>query len=401
MAHKKLNKFNKSFGSAVTSAGTSTDFLEGSNYGNTQQITIDITEETRGGSTVFRAKMRGIVDGGSWYIEWSQNELVAEASDILNEARKLTTISCDDQCIKNVAKIGYGHFLKIFPNKGCREDLTRALANKEVDRISVVSNSFIYPWGLLFPINPDAEIDKSKFLGMQCVFFRKFDDSYSNNPPPNYQISAVENMAELTFGWHNSLQEAQNIELPHIRTLAKRGDISGEHELPALQDNKGASENIEILKDAIETHRSPMIHLACHAENGEVERAKLIQLRNNARLTLSDMRIGELSLGHNPIVFLNACRLGFADPRYFASFIGYFEGIGALSIIAPECEIGDQRAAEFAKVLLDKIFIDRKDVCEALLFARLNRLSDSNDLTGLVYSLYGRPDTLIKKNIGA
>jgi CHAT domain len=110
------------------------------------------------------------------------------------------------------------------------------------------------------------------------------------------------------------------------------------------------------------------------------------------KLTYGKLELGplrELTPGTiAPLVFLNACDSAQLFPSFGDdSFVSFFLGWGARTVIGTECRMSVHFAYPFGEVLLDSV-LDGDPVGLALLRARRSFIDKRNPL-GLAYTLYG------------
>jgi CHAT domain-containing protein len=102
------------------------------------------------------------------------------------------------------------------------------------------------------------------------------------------------------------------------------------------------------------------------------------------------MEVHRVAIDGHPLVILNACRTGNNNPLYTSFFAGAFLKFGARGVVATECEVPDDFAAEFAEQLYQHLLAGRS-LGESLLSARQFFLTERNNPSGLLYSLYASP----------
>jgi len=393
--HKKTRR-NSTPSRAHTLGNIRTNFSAKAESNFVNDINIDIVPETSNDSRIFRVKVRGNGPPRSCQVRWNDEDLKAEALAMIEAIRRLTWPKVKPEDLKEVARIGYAHYREIFGSEAIRSQIESLIDRNDKIRVCVVSSSFIYPWNFLYTKDLSEEVDPNAFLGMHSVFYRRLDDINGDDEDPHFAID-IGNRADILYGWCHRLDLAVKTEIKHVRGLHRQDTLRKCVEIPELRQNDGAEKNVQIIAEQLKENKPVFIHLACHAENGSATRDRRIKIRNDTFLSELDFKNGDLQFDENPIVFLNACRLGFPDPTHFSSFIRYLESIGARSVLAPECKIGDAKASKFAVSFLNHVFLDEVDLCEALFLARRERWEVDRDLTGLVYALYGQPDAKILK----
>lgn len=365
---------------------------------NVTSLYMGVKTETYKGRDCFEFDIFGSeCNYRSWKIEWSKDDLLSEYAYISEIIRNITRNGYELSTIEELARIGYHHYNIIFPGEGVRNEIEKLIGDDKKTRVSVNSNSFIYPWSALYSIDPSQEVDPKYFLGLNSVFYRMLNPMNAEDNSPPFEIEIGQSHSALTYGWSENLPNAEAIEVNYIRQL-KEDNLSGRvTEIPAFVNNNGLDRNLKIFDASINDNKPAFIHLACHAENGKTSSQRKIQLRNATYISERDLENAKFEFSDSPIVFINACSVAFVDPNHFASLIQFLLKAGARAVLAPECRIDDERAARFAKSFLQQFFEYGMDLSDALYNARRERFDDEKDLTGIAYALYGQADAKISK----
>jgi CHAT domain-containing protein len=133
-----------------------------------------------------------------------------------------------------------------------------------------------------------------------------------------------------------------------------------------------------------------LAHLACEAiyERDFPDGSRLL-VSDEFPVSLQDMAIHDIFIHSHPLVILNACRTGNINPRHTAHFAGAFLRYGARGVVATECMVPDDFAADFAEQLYRHL-LRGESLGESMLAARRFFLGQGNP-SGLLYSMYAAP----------
>jgi CHAT domain-containing protein len=107
-------------------------------------------------------------------------------------------------------------------------------------------------------------------------------------------------------------------------------------------------------------------------------------------VTLMDIDVYDIRVAGHPLVILNACETGSANPLYTSYFAGAFLKLGARGVVATECPVPDTFAAAFAKQLYAHLLSGRP-LGASLLAARRHFLDQDHNPAGLLYAMYAPP----------
>jgi hypothetical protein len=132
-------------------------------------------------------------------------------------------------------------------------------------------------------------------------------------------------------------------------------------------------------------------HLACHAyyEAGSSKYTR-ITLSDEFDISLFDMENCDFAIDGHPLVIMNACETGNLNPLYTGNFAREFLRYGAGGVVATECAIPDDFAADFAEQLYTRLLAG-EPLGESLLVTRRYFLEKHNNPLGLLYSMYASP----------
>lgn len=291
------------------------------------------------------------------------------------------------------------YFSDIFENTSIREIIRSKCDSSTPPRILFYSDEFFFPWEVLHLGSNTGNIHD--FLGFRARITRIVRQ-------PKGRTNIIGNMSwpatgkYASIGWCSTLSSVVTKELPYMRSLKDRfsmapgGSSPSIHEIGQLNGNEDPLENVKAFFDEISNAQAPILHLACHAENGPTDRNRYFQVRNRTKISHSSIkRYLEKEkihpLIHNPFVFFNACEASVADPKVQNYFPKLYFSLGARSFLAPQCIVNGSFAAQFAEQFYNEWSKGPKQLGEALLDARLNSLSSGNPAS-LAYALYGQEE---------
>jgi hypothetical protein len=298
------------------------------------------------------------------------------------------------EVIRDIAEIGYYAFCRIFRDDELREEMKNILGQSSHLVLGVVADpTFAAPWELMCSEKPNESSTATCLWGMRHIIKRMIphngsrlrlsaDIEYSGNP----QICLVADA---------SLQYVKDREIPFLENAAKSGkiDLFRLRTLIASQRR----EELDYFVNHLRT-QFHLVHFACHAVvDVEMPGRSYINVPEDFHFALSDMEVRRPVFSEDgPLVFLNACETGNLNPLYTSSFVNAILNAGARGVIATECPIPDEFAADFAVALLTSLF-EGKELGQSLLQARREFWEKYHNPTGLLYSLYADPSIRLKR----
>jgi len=140
-----------------------------------------------------------------------------------------------------------------------------------------------------------------------------------------------------------------------------------------------------------------LAHVACHAVAEVSPSDSYIELSKGFCISLQDMTVYKLQINNAPLIVLNGCHTGNIDPLYVSNIAGKFIESGARGVIATECAVPDELAAEFTEQLYIRL-LSGEELGASLITARWHLLKNgSSPPTGLMYALYAPPHFRLSK----
>ncbi len=284
-----------------------------------------------------------------------------------------------------LAELGNYAFRKVFGGGGTADVMRKVLGR--TSSLQVVSEDFFLPWELLYPdLEPPLSYDG--FLGLNRVVGRAVlrPTRHEDFLEPAIPCGDQPRLGLLTYG---GLPGVLAREVPFFDQLAREGRII----LCRLQALDAGRKPDEI-KHFCHFWKEPLAvaHLACEAIYDEAfhPRSHLL-LSDEFPVSLQDMEIYDLVIDSHPLVILNGCRTGRCHPLSTSHFAGAFLQCGARGVVATECHVPDDFAADFAERLYCHL-LDGRPLGESLLAARQFFLTEHGDPSGLLYSMYASPE---------
>lgn len=299
--------------------------------------------------------------------------IVRYARDVLRRERPASEL----------AAVGYGAFVKLFPDQAIRDRVADLLAENDGCRIQVVGKAHIFPWNFLH-VRGEADPDPRWFWGARARIKRTFVNA-TNVPPPAAMSAKV---PTVQIGACSALAGVTGHEVPHLQQMPP--DVATTKMLPRFA-GEDRHKNVVNLRKLMMSESADIIHFACHGEKGGGGTAASFTIDDDLEVR-SDLLFAQPGpLSKAPLIFLNACEMAAQALDSEATFtIGFLEN-GARAVLAPECHVSNERSAAFACVVYDKLLRERKPLVDAVREATNEMLSDE-ELTGLMYAIHGQAE---------
>lgn len=332
----------------------------------------------------------------SFNIDWSPKDLHDRYEHLSNQLYNICKrpIKNESKVLSAIAQITYGHFSSILPPE-IQTTILELLSVENPTYIEIVSDSFIYPWSFLYTKPPTENVSLSNFFGSKIVTGRTFKKSAPPKSFPRPEINLSKDQLHLVFGWYNRLKHCNEIEVPYFNKLKIQHPQIYIDEIPEIVANQPHLDRAKEFQRKLQNKSPIIIHLACRAENGTLEKDRAIYLRNECKISQQDLMNIDFTLPQAPVVFLNACELGVAGGLHISTFIRFLFSAGGRTVVAPDSLIGDWSASHFSTRFYEKFLIDRSDIVNALHSTRLDLWRTDKDLSGFLYALYGQPDACL------
>jgi hypothetical protein len=268
--------------------------------------------------------------------------------------------------------------LAIFGVEGCNT-LNNELNRMNSKRIQIYSNDFIIPWEILCTA-PDENCNINDIWGLKYIVFK-----YLKTSSPKQRYFKYIGLPSFSLFSCKSLNSFESVELPYFASLDSKFILLNEFE-PVYENTHRHSMNR--LCDYLRRNFN-ILHFSCHAYEEDNHILKYLLLKDDFKLTTLDLAAMEEScLKSEPLVVLNACTTGVSRPASIFNFPMSFYKLGARVVVATECLVEDALAAEFSKKFYQYFVQEKRNLGESVLAVR-HDLMKLNDLSGLIYSIYG------------
>jgi hypothetical protein len=295
-----------------------------------------------------------------------------------------------------LAEIGKRTFRRVF---GDSSNFNRILTSLHQDptrpcSIAIISEEFFLPWELIYPTEPSEDpfepIYCDHFWGMRYIIHRTVPNSTFHDS------TTIPHRPKLGLLTDKGLPSVEEKEIPFFNKLQKDGKIC----LLLLPDLDPEKEKLEELRKLKTFWRQTLhlAHFACHAYcEGERPHTPIIQVSVYFPISLGEMEEYGIGIGRSingsPLIIMNGCKTGKTNPLYTSSdFASMFLGRGALGVVATECEVPDNFAADFAEQLYNRLLNSRMPLGKSLWDTRKHFWNQEYpNPSGLLYSMYGPP----------
>ncbi len=323
---------------------------------------------------------------------WKWADFEAELDALGPYARLLSKPgAATTDVIQEIAARGKILFEKVFATEAARSAIRDACASEGATEILFYCEGFALCWPLLYLGDDIQNVNVEKFLGMRASILRTLQSTTNELSQSRRNDSPAGSAVQLNYAWDKSFEEIQARERPYMVGLAT---TLGEprvsiFEVPALESNGPPFVQVKVLFDDLNRKNPKIIHLSCHYETGEELASKRFRLRDGAFVTFHQMSAADVKFSSRPLLFFNACKVASLRPDRTENFPEYCMRIGAECIIAPEFEVHDSGAADMAEIFYKKLIKERQSVSDSLHSAKVYLWTEKNNLTGLLYAVYG------------
>src|SRR6266568_6624824 len=280
-----------------------------------------------------------------------------------------------------LAQKGTFAFKKIF-SKGVPREIVRE-ALKVGSIIQVTSEDFLIPWELLYDGPLGSQVDAFYFWGMQYIISRTL---IREARPGDFTEPTLSRRPRVGLIAYDGLEHVVEKEIPFLQKLQQQEQIylSSLHSLDSSQHDKGLEDFKHFLNEELQ-----VIHLACHAREGELLNESYLLISDEFSVTMQDFDVLDFDIEHKPLVILNACLSGTISPLHTSNWAVLFWKHGARGVLATEFHVPDWFAASFIENLYYQL-LSRKPIGEALLATRHYLWMKKRNPLGLGYALYSR-----------
>ena len=288
--------------------------------------------------------------------------------------------------LRFLAEVGNYAFRRVFSHHDARTAIRELVELSQHISIQVASEDFFLPWELVYPFSPEKP-SYEHFWGMNYIISRVIVQEARPGAfvSPIIPVTDCPKLGLLTYCRLPSVAEK---EIPFFEKLHSDGKIALV-KLRALDPGKRREEFKEFKTFWAES--LDLAHFACHAfYEDELPDLSYILLSDEFPITLMDMEVNDIVINGHPLVILNACETGNLKPLYTSFFAGALLKYGARGVVATECAVPDDFAADFAQRLYAHLLAG-EPLGESLLATRRYFLEEYQNPSGLLYSMYAPP----------
>jgi hypothetical protein len=311
--------------------------------------------------------------------------LRSAAGDLVPQHRGETTPTDPTSIVLPLAELGRYALKRVFGSPQAFEAIEGIITSDRETHSQIISEDFLLPWNWLYPLSPDEALSFDHFWGMNHVISRLIvqDSRFETITGP-----AIEGTSQAKVGLiaDRRLAAVAEQEIPFFERLA--GDSRIELLRFRVLDRMNRVEQIRALRDFLH-NAFDLLHIACHAYYDEdTPSSSFIEMRGDFLISLLDMEVYDISLNGHPLVIWNAAGADAVGPTYSAGFPAWFLRRGAKGVIAPEANLSDDFAADFAAQLYQRL-LEGQSIGQSLLAARRHFWETSANPLGLLYSMFG------------
>ncbi|MEM8719034.1 MAG: CHAT domain-containing protein [Cyanobacteria bacterium P01_G01_bin.39] len=325
------------------------------------------------------------------------NEQLQQAIDEI--ARNNQQEAPTEKELVNLSKVGHRAFVRVFSDSDARTAIKEFISSNPEVSIQVVSEDFFLPWELIYPTSLYKPFSCDHFWGMNYLISRTIIQDARSGAFVSPEIS-FNTCPKLGMLLYSGLPSVDKKEVPFFKQL----DANGQLKLIQLR-------SLDPDPDKMETEFQEfgnfwresfdLAHFACHAAyDSSSPNSSSILLSEEFQIPLSDMDTYEIKIDGHPLIIMNACETGNCNPLYTSNFATAFLKYGARGVVATECNVPDDFAADFAKKLYNHLLAG-EPLGKSLLAARRYFWQNHKNPSGLLYSMYAPPSIRLVKAGGS
>jgi hypothetical protein len=285
-------------------------------------------------------------------------------------------------------------------------DRLRELSKEHTLDVKIVSDSFMFPWQLMYDRKDDGPADPDGFWGFKHII------QYM----PEFSAGGL-------VGFGNEI--SCDGDLPIAVVYDKNIDTQFGFPVVANQrklftETSGISVNELLTKDQVFTlfrdeNAPPVIYLYIHnvslfpTETGKDAQGKELPFGtdgsqlfvSDGAVTLRDIKrradVERPPFKNAPLVFVNACQSAELQPGQYDGLLPYLMQRGARGAIGTEVNTPVNFAARFGAELIAEFAKGEKTLGELLLEKRRFYRDTHNNIMGLIYALYSSGDLIVER----
>ena len=316
-----------------------------------------------------------------------QEAMQAVTTEMSNN-QKLASSKLDKE-VRALAELGNFAFKRVFSHPDALSIIQQLLNLGRRVSIQVASEDFFLPWELMYPQNVDEPLSCEHFWGMNLIISRVIVQEHRPGAfvSPVIVVTPRPCLGLLTY---DRLTGVTQKEIPFFRQLAAEGKI----ELLHLRDlDPNPAKKAQEIREFRNFWQNPLnlAHFACHAiYDDKAPEKSYVLLTDRFAVSLMDIDVYEVAITGHPLIVMNACETGNLNPLYTSHFAAMLLKHGARGVVATECAVPDDFAADFVQQLYAHLLAG-ETLGDSLLAARRYFLEERDNPSGLLYSMYAPP----------
>ena len=288
---------------------------------------------------------------------------------------------------RELNRIGQRLYRELFPPELRRE--YREFCGK-VHTLQIVSDEPWIPWELIKPYDDDGELIDHDFLCLQYELARWVSPA-AKVPAAEITVEALACIAPTDSGLPLAQQERQDL-------LDRAGQRGVQTHAPAPADRRAVE---KLLEGDLAIQ---LWHFACHGDFDQQSPGRSPLYLQDREEFRPDQIVGRAQTHlkrQQPLVFLNACRVGTGG--FHLTGLGGWAAVlvgdcGVGAFLAPMWSVDDRLACQFADKFYDVVCSEPGcTIAHAVREARRSvRSSAPHNPTWLAYSLYAHPNAHVR-----
>ena len=244
--------------------------------------------------------------------------------------------------------------------------------------IAVITDSVVFPWEMLYPLNyidgyPPDNFQPTRFWGNRFMIESLLIvRSTAEKLPSNRQQAG---QLHVTMGLNDSIDREKTWQGRKLLPVKLQKDYFDLSLAPRGKYAVGFDQVVAAFRDR--DANPSLIYFFCHGT------ADILEFEKSKQFTA--FHVTGPPFANWPLVFVNACDAGNISPVSFLSFRKEFRKRGSAGLVAPSFPVPTLFAAVFARTFIER-YAARVPVGQILFDLRRDLLAKNNPL-GLWYSL--------------
>ncbi len=189
------------------------------------------------------------------------------------------------EALSRLAQKGNFAFKKIFAKGTPRDVVHEALERDAV--IQVTSEDFFIPWELLYDGPLGAQVEATRFWGMQYIISRTL---IREARPGDFAPSLIPSRPRVGVVAYNELMHVAKREIPALQKLEQQQQIylSCLHSMDIKKREKELEDFGNFLREELQ-----IVHMACHAFEQDPLSESYLLVSNDFSITMEDFEVQE------------------------------------------------------------------------------------------------------------